>query len=115
MVQTLPSLHQGHPSTHPGISASPSPAPQEDLSSSRVNGGSVAESATLSSHAESSRSASANLPPSPRKDQTVLEGLMQSFGQAKDMADRRASDLNDLHASLDVSYQNAPAQLDAEP
>lgn len=107
---------QGHPSGPPGISASPSPAPRDDASSA-VNGGGDDDEQDLAgfTHAESSRSASANFSPSPRKDQTVLEGLMQSFGQAKDMADRRASDLNDLHASLDVSYQNAPAQVDAEP
>lgn len=105
---------QGHsPAPPPGISASPSPAAVEPSGpSSSVNGAPSHQSAFA--QAESSR-APAGYSQSPRKDQTVLESLMQSFGVAKDMADRRASDPNELHSSLDVSYHNAPAQVDAEP
>lgn len=31
------------------------------------------------------------------------------------VAERRAGDVNELHAALDVSYANAPQQIDAEP
>lgn len=40
---------------------------------------------------------------------------MASFGVAKDLAERRGADPNELVSQLDVSYHNAPAQLDAEP
>lgn len=56
-----------------------------------------------------------NYTQSPRKDQTVLEGLMHSFGVAKEMADRRTTDPDELHNALAGSLRNAPAQVDAEP
>lgn len=40
---------------------------------------------------------------------------MQSFGVAKEMADRRTTDPEELHNALDGSFRNAPAQVDAEP
>ena len=56
---------------------------------------------------------------------------MQSFDVAKELcmlpdsrvmgeadhvsAERRAGDISELHAALDVSYANAPQQMDAEP
>lgn len=93
----------GHPPPPPpGISASPSPAPQD----SGANGAPLQQFA----HAESSRAASY-----PRKEQGVLESLMQSFHSAKEMAERRVNDPSELSNALDVSYQNAPAQQDAEP
>lgn len=89
-----------------GPSASPSPVPQDPHG---ANGGAD----QLYAHAESSRAA-AGYSSSPRKE-GVLENLMQSFGVAKDMAERRANDPNELASSLDVSYHNAPSQVDAEP
>ncbi|BEI83059.1 hypothetical protein CcaverHIS002_0309270 [Cutaneotrichosporon cavernicola] len=110
------SQSNGHPpSLPPGISATPSPVSAEPPSN--INGG-VSQLSSLSQlpQADSSRTTTAaNYAQSPRKDQTVLESLMQSFGVAKEMADRRTTDPDELHNALDGSFRNAPAQVDAEP
>ncbi|CAK9786798.1 hypothetical protein CC85DRAFT_308558 [Cutaneotrichosporon oleaginosum] len=110
------SQSNGHPpAPPPGISATPSPAPAEP--SSNVNGTAAQQTAhSQPSHAESSRTVTGTTyTQSPRKEQTVLEGLMHSFGVAKEMADRRTTDPDELHNALDGSFRNAPAQVDAEP
>ncbi|WOO83433.1 General negative regulator of transcription subunit 3 [Vanrija pseudolonga] len=99
------------PPPPPGISDSPSPPPQDGASATN---GPLGQQQPYA-HAESSRAAAASYNSSPRKEQGVLENLMQSFGVAKDMAERRANDPNGLHAALDVSFHNAPTQLDGEP
>jgi hypothetical protein len=40
---------------------------------------------------------------------------MDSFHSAKELAERRTNDPNELSNALDASFQNVPAQVDAEP
>ncbi|KAK4683975.1 CCR4-NOT transcription complex subunit 3, partial [Tremellales sp. Uapishka_1] len=83
---------------------------------SSANGSSA--SATLpppgyAPHAETSRAGSTAY--SPRKAEGVLGHLMNSFDIAKEQSERRAGDVNELNAALEISYSNAPQQIDAEP
>lgn len=113
----------------PGISpsphASPSPVPTDISATASANGQQQPGQAALEQQtpqalpqqqfAEFAESSRASYRLAPGKEQGVLENLMESFQSAKDQAERRVNDPSELSNALESSFQNVPAQLDAEP